>query len=45
LEYNFSMIYKLRRSHSMVDALSQMLNFTKENGILDQTMDANLFFL
>jgi hypothetical protein len=33
LEYDFSLIYKLERSHSMVDALSRMFDFTKQSGI------------
>jgi hypothetical protein len=45
LEYDFSVIYKPRRFHSMVDALSRMPNFTKESGVSDQTMDIMFFFL
>jgi len=45
LEHDFSIIYKPRRSHSMVDALSWMPNFTKESGVPDQTVDVTLFFL
>jgi hypothetical protein len=35
LEYDFSIIYKPRKSHSVVDALSQMPNFIKESGLSD----------
>jgi hypothetical protein len=45
LEYNFLITYKLGRSHSIVNALSWMLNFTKQSGVLDQTMNATLFLL
>jgi hypothetical protein len=43
-EYDFSIIYKPRKSHSVVDILSRMPNLTKESGIPDQTMTATLSF-
>jgi len=45
LKYIFLVIYKPRISHFVADALSQMLDFIKENGILDQTIDVALFLL
>ncbi len=45
LEYDFSVIYKPRRFHFVVDALFRMPNLKEENGVLDQTMDIMLFLL
>ncbi len=45
LKYILLVIYKPRRFHFVADALSHMLDFIKENGILDQTIDATLFLL
>jgi len=45
LEYNFLVISKLGRSHSMADSLFWMPDFTEESGVLNQTMDASLFLL
>ncbi len=45
LEYDFLVIYKLGRFHSMSDALFQMFDFIEENEVLDQIMDVSLFLL
>ncbi len=45
LEYDFKIIYKLGRSHLMVDALNRLPNHTKLVGILDQTCDVYMFTL
>jgi len=44
-EYDFSIIYKPGRFHYVVDVLSWMFDFTKENGILDQTTIVMFFLL
>ncbi len=33
LEYDFLIIYKPRRSHSVIDVLFQMYDFIEENGV------------
>jgi hypothetical protein len=45
LEYDFLVIYKLGRFHSMADSLSQMFDLIRKSGTPDQTMDAPLFLL
>jgi hypothetical protein len=45
LEYDFKIIYKLGRSHLMVDALNRLTNQIELIGVLDQTYDAHLFTL
>jgi hypothetical protein len=45
LEYDFKIIYKLGRSHLMVDALNRLPNHTKLVGILDQSCDVYMFTL
>jgi len=45
LEYDFLVIYKLGRSHFVVDVLFWMRDFTKESGVLDQTANTSLFLL
>jgi hypothetical protein len=43
LEYDFTIMYKLGRTHVVVDALSRLPNITKPTSIHDQTIDASLF--
>jgi hypothetical protein len=43
LEYDFTVVYKLSRTHVVIDALSRLPNITKPTGIYDQTIDASLF--
>jgi len=45
LEYDFSMIYKPEKSHSVVDALSHLSTSDESNGVLDQITHATLFLL
>jgi hypothetical protein len=42
LEYEFIIVYKLGRTHVVVDALSRLLNSSKPLGIPNQTIDASL---
>jgi hypothetical protein len=43
LEYEFIVVYKLGRTHVVVDVLSKLANSSKPLGVQDQTMDASLF--
>jgi hypothetical protein len=43
LEYNFSMVYKLRHSHSVVDAFPQLPNVIENSKVLDRTTNPSLF--
>jgi hypothetical protein len=45
IECNFSMIYKLEKSHSMVDALSRLSTSNESNAGLNQIINATLFLL
>jgi hypothetical protein len=45
LEYNFLIIYKLARSHYVVDALTHMPDLTKQNGVSNQTTYVIIFLL
>lgn len=45
LEYDFLMVYKLGKSHSIVDVLSHLLAFDEPSGMSDQIIDATLFLL
>jgi hypothetical protein len=45
LEYDFSMIYKPEKTHSMVDALSHLLTSDESSGMLDQITTTTLFLL
>jgi len=40
LEYDFSVVYKPKKSHSIVDASSYLLAFEEPSGALDQIIDA-----
>jgi hypothetical protein len=44
-EYDFQILYKLGRSHLMVDALNRLPNHIELVGILGQTYDVHLFTL
>jgi hypothetical protein len=37
-------VYKLGRTHVVVDALSRLLDSTKPIGVFDQTINASLFY-
>jgi hypothetical protein len=45
LEYEFTIVYKFGKTHIVVDVLSKLPNSLKPLGVLDQTMDASLFFI
>jgi hypothetical protein len=45
LEYNFFVVYKPKKFHSVVDALFQMPDLIEQKRILDQTMDTIIFLL
>jgi hypothetical protein len=38
-------VYKLGRTHVIVDALSRLPNITKPLSVLDQTIDVSLFHI
>jgi len=44
LEYDFTIVYKLNRTHVITDALLRLLNSTKPTSVPNQTIDANLFY-
>jgi hypothetical protein len=44
LEYEFTIVYKLTRTHVVVDALSKLQNNSKPLGVQNQIVDASLFF-
>ncbi len=44
LEYEFTIVYKLNKTH-VVDIFSKLPNSSKPLGILNQTMDASLFYV
>ncbi len=43
LEYDFSMVYIPRHYHSVVDALSRLLDAIENPRVLNKTIDASLF--
>ncbi len=45
LKYNFSMVYKLEKSHSILNVLSYLPTSNEPNGVPDQVVDAPLFLL
>jgi hypothetical protein len=45
LECDFLMIYKLEKSHSMVDALFHLLASNESSGVLNQIINVTLFLL
>jgi hypothetical protein len=45
LKYEFTIVYKLGRTHVVVDALSRLLDSSKPLGVLYQTVDASLFYV
>jgi hypothetical protein len=44
LEYDFTIVYKLNKIHVVTDALLRLLNSTKPTSVLNQTIDASLFY-
>ncbi len=45
LKYEFTIVYKLGRTHVVVDALSKLLDNLKPLGVPNQIVDASLFFI
>jgi len=45
LEYEFTIVYKLGRTHVVVYVLSRLLDSLEPLGVLNQTVDASLFFV
>jgi hypothetical protein len=45
LEYDFIVVYKPSRTHVVANALSRLPNFIEPTGVLDQTTNANLFYI
>jgi hypothetical protein len=45
LEYEFTIIYKPGKTHVVVDVLSKLLDSSKPLGVLDQIVDASLFYV
>jgi len=43
LEYDFIVMYKLNKTHVIVDVLSRLPNIIKPTSVLDQIIDASLF--
>ncbi len=45
LEYDFIIVYKLRRIHVVANALLKPPNITKPIGVFNQTINASLFYI
>ncbi len=45
LEYDFTIVYKPRRTHVVVDALSRLLGIIETIGVPNQTTNASLFYI
>jgi hypothetical protein len=45
LEYDFKVLYKLGRTHVIVDALSRLLDIIEPTGVSNQTTYAGLFYV
>ncbi len=44
LEYHFTIVYKLGRTHVVANALSRLLDIIEPTCVHDQTTDASLFY-
>jgi len=44
LKYDFIIVYKLGKTHVVVNALLRLLDITKPIGVLNQTTNASLFY-
>ncbi len=45
LEYDFTIVYKLSRSHVVTDALSSLPDITEPTNVFDQTRNACLLYI
>ncbi len=45
LEYEFIVVYKLGKTHVIVDVLSKLLDSSEPLGVLDPTIDASFLFV
>jgi len=45
LEYEFTIVYKFNKTHVVVDVLFRLPNSSKPLGVLDQIVDALLFYV
>jgi hypothetical protein len=45
LEYEFTIIYKLNKTHVFADVLSRLPNSSKPLGVPNQTIDTSLLFV
>jgi hypothetical protein len=45
LEYDLSIVYKLSKIHVVANALLRLPNIIEPRGVLDQTIDASLFYI
>jgi hypothetical protein len=45
LEYEFIIVYKLGKTHVVVDVLSRLLDNSKPLGVPNQIMNASLFYV
>jgi hypothetical protein len=45
LKYEFTIVYKRGRTHVVVDVLFRLLDHLEPLGVLDQTVDASLFYV
>jgi len=43
LEYDFTVVYKLNKTHVVIDALSKLPNIIEPTCVPDQTIDASFF--
>jgi hypothetical protein len=45
LKYDFTIVYKLGRTHVVANALSKLLNIIELIGVPNQTIDASVFYI
>ncbi len=45
LKYDFTIVYKLGKTHVVVNALLRLLDSIEPTSVPDQTIDANLFYI
>jgi hypothetical protein len=45
MEYDFIIVYKLRKNHVVANVLSRLLDVIEPSKVLEQTTNASLFFI